>query len=66
VALQVAGRPDAITLEAIATKVDDRWVVEVAGPPHVSVRVSSLEVVVAAVNRARGTEALRVRIYLYR
>jgi hypothetical protein len=58
--------PIAVTVEAVATKVVDRWVIRVAVEPHVSVRVRSLEDVDAAVTHSlrRGTET-RVHIYWY-
>jgi hypothetical protein len=65
-AIHVSAEPVPITLEATATKKLDQWVVDVVGPPHVSVRVSSLWDVEVAVNRALGTkQSVHVHIYWY-
>jgi hypothetical protein len=58
-----------IEVEAVATKVIDRWVVDVIGPDPVTVRVMSLDEVDAAVNQARrtrrgGRTAREVRVHV--
>jgi hypothetical protein len=64
---RAADEPDSVTIEAIATKVADRWVIDVPGPPQASVSVESLDDVDAAVNHALGNSLPAVvHIYCYR
>lgn len=64
---QVAVEP--LVVEAVATKVLDRWVVDVLGRDPVRVRVSSLADVDASVNgmrhRRHGTAGGPVHVHVY-
>jgi hypothetical protein len=60
---------DEITVEAVATKIDDGWTVDIDGEPGVAIRVRTLADVDAAVDQAlrrrRGIRQHPVRVHIY-